>query len=104
MDFFDLTEFGFSCDTTTDDSTKAKNYKLYPNPNNGRLNILLDSSGLIDIQIFNNMGLSVFQRRYEVEHDYYKLRLDLTHLKSGIYMIQFKQNSFWASEKIIICK
>lgn len=104
MDFFDLTEFGFRCDTTIDDSTKVKIYKLYPNPNNGRLNILLDSSGLIDIQIFNNMGLSVFQRRYEVEHDYNELRLDLTHLKSGIYMMHFKQNSFLASEKIIICK
>jgi hypothetical protein len=102
MDFFDLTEFGFSCDTTIDNSTKAKIYKLYPNPNNGQLNILLDSSGLIDIQIFNNMGLSVFHCRYEYDNN--KLILDLSHLKNGIYIMQFKQDTFLTTEKIIICK
>lgn len=105
MEFFDLTEFDFNCDTTNSTKfLKSDSFDLFPNPNNGHFKITMNSIGETNIEIFNSIGLSVFQYHQKTGHHSKSLSLDLSHLKNGMYLLLLKQDSYASSEKIIICK
>jgi len=104
LDYFDLTEFNFICDTTNGTKFIKSSFKLFPNPNNGVFTINLNFNDEADIEIFNSFGLSVFQYHPRMGHNSKNHNLDLSHLKNGMYLIVVRQDNYSSSEKIIICK
>lgn len=69
----------------------------YPNPTTGLLQIERETMGLLEIKIFDCLGRVLLTQ----ETDETNLSLDLKTYPSGIYTIQFKNNSKTISQKII---
>lgn len=58
---------------------------IFPNPNNGKFQILTNGDGQIkEVVIYNIIGEQVFYQKFGELN----LNVDLTHLEKGLYMIQ----------------
>lgn len=81
-------------------NTNDYNITLYPNPNNGILNILLDKNMLYSdieaIALYNLRGDIVFQ----TEH--YKPDTDLKHLGKGVYIVKVQIAGQQITQKLLI--
>ena len=76
---------------TTDVTTSIGNLEnasvnIYPNPNDGKFNLLLDKNiQSVNIRIFNTMGTLVFQKQYT--NDNHSFEINLSDLPKGIYLL-----------------
>ena len=75
-------------------------FKIYPNPNNGGLNIKSNSlkSLPLDIKIYNQIGTVVLQKKINHFND----KLNLKFLKSGLYNIKISNDKLIFNKKIFI--
>ena len=75
-------------------------FKIYPNPNNGGLNIKSNSlkSLPLDIKIYNQIGTIVLQKKIYHFND----KLNLKFLKSGLYNIKISNDKLIFNKKIFI--
>ncbi len=104
IEFFNLTEFGFSCSSNTDNTVTKNNIIVASNPNNGTFYIYSNSSDINNAQItitningkdvYNESNVSLTKNR----HKYF----NLNHLLSNIYILQVVSNDFHSQTKIII--
>jgi len=84
--------------SSVDKVSIAENSKiqLYPNPNNGKLNLkwLSSDEGFLEIKIFNGLGQLVYQNQNKIEGLNSHLVFDIDVLSSGLYtvMTQFTNN------------
>ena len=70
--------------------------KIYPNPFENEISIKLPQSGqIIKTQIYNNLGQTIYRNTEN------KSALELSNLKSGIYILNLETNLGKASFKII---
>jgi hypothetical protein len=81
--------------------TKKENlsFNVYPNPNNGVLNIELNK--LLNeplIKIYNLQGALVYQGTIE---NTFTTQVDISHLKSGVYLVQLQSEKAIGSKRII---
>ena len=81
----------------TQDEIKIDNFKLYPNPANQELNILLNSIDNI-ISIYNLQGKIVKQIFVSANN----CKLNITNLSSGMYVVEVKNNEGRKFKKFII--
>jgi hypothetical protein len=74
---------------------------IYPNPGKGFFTLDLSNYTLTscDIQVFNSLGKLVFSRK-ATQGGIQKL--DLSHLKSGLYFVQVRSDTFNKTDKLII--
>ncbi len=77
---------------------KASNFRVYPNPTTGRLNLVFkgDINRVQRVEIANILGEVVFVS------DHMSASLDLTKLKSGIYFIRLNLFDHSLTQKIVI--
>ena len=66
-----------------DDDTFKNNLKLFPNPTGGMLRIT-GSQGISMVEAFNVLGAKVFQQNMNSN----EAQLDISHLRSGVYMFR----------------
>jgi len=68
---------------------------IYPNPSNGLLTVesSMEMSGNVEMTIYNLLGKTVWQR---IEKNLIKKTIDLSHLQSGIYILNCR-----SSDKVI---
>ena len=60
--------------------------KIYPNPNNGVFNVMVNgSSAALDLLVFNIIGEKVFELQILGDHG---AKIDLSGLKTGLYVVQ----------------
>lgn len=60
--------------------------RIYPNPNNGVFNIMINgSSSLLDVFVFNVIGEKVFELKILGDHG---AKVDLSGLQEGLYVVQ----------------
>ncbi len=106
MEFFDLDEFGFSCDTSDNiDSICFGSHLLFPNPNNGKFTIKLPDNSPDDYQIsiFNSIGAKVYSADLSAKDNNNKLYIDTGNLKEGFYLLNsISENSNLTSSFIIL--
>ncbi len=82
----------------TFENEKNDKIKIYPNPSNGIINLMIsDNSKIININIYNTLGGNVFNLKPENS----KL-IDLSNLKSGIYFLKVITENYAETKKIII--
>ncbi len=88
--------------TLSVENYSATNYLIYPNPTKDIVNIQFNSAinNSISVSIFNLQGKLVLDEEYGL--DSRSFSLDLSQLKSGLYFIQLKGESFSTTEKLII--
>ena len=70
--------------------------KVYPNPTQGE--ITLEGEGMNHVRIMNTYGQTVYDA--EVEGD--QVRIDLSHMTKGIYMMHIEAKDGQAVRKIVV--
>jgi hypothetical protein len=78
-------------------SIHTLNYSLYPNPTDGKVNVL-SSEGLKLVNVYNSSGYLILQWNEEKAH----FIIDLSSYSPGIYMVIIKSEKGIYSEKIVI--
>lgn len=87
-----------------DSSLPPADFKIYPNPGDGILNIKINSSDFgngISIRLFNVLGQSVFE--IDSARDQFD-KINLDHLPNGIYLLMAEINHQIIKQKITIIK
>ena len=77
-------------------------FNLYPNPNNGRFTV--DFSSLVEagsfmLTVYDLIGNTVYQE--EISSDESSRQFDLSHLKSGIYVLMIAASQILVTQKLI---
>jgi hypothetical protein len=73
---------------------------LYPNPGQGRYNILTENlSGEIQVQVYNMLGSLVFETTDSDAASFKELNLDAQ--PSGVYLVKFRAGDFRKDMKVI---
>ena len=85
--------------------SNVKLLELYPNPLSNYLNINLEinESKPISIDIVNNLGQVVYQKEEIITSNYVQ-KVDLTHLDSGVYYVRFRIDGSMFSRKIVVLR
>ncbi|MDJ0646824.1 MAG: T9SS type A sorting domain-containing protein [Flavobacteriaceae bacterium] len=105
--FFILSSFSFaqnSSELGVEDSKNRQSYeiegfKMYPNPIvNGILFITSFEDQLKEVEIYDILGKRVFSRTLLKG----KSRLNISTLKSGVYIIRVRENNKTATRKLVV--
>jgi len=83
------------------DNKLQKNFKLYPNPTNGKFQIALSelhTDRKCELEIYNVKG----ERIYKSPITSAKSEIDITNQKSGIYFIKFYDGLSVHTERIVV--
>ena len=78
--------------------SQSQMFDVYPNPGEGMLNITLNAEGPAQIQIFNVMGQMV--RSAEITSR--STMLNLSDMKTGMYVFRVVQNNRMDTQKVIL--
>ena len=73
----------------------GESIKIYPNPTSDNINILIENwnTETINLEIFDMMGRLIYSKNLNLFNYSTKESIDLSHFKSGIYMIRFTDNN-----------
>ena len=96
--------FSFSACVGIDEQNDNQNFRVYPNPSDGRITIQLTPlRPHLDVEIFNMLGIKVFNEGITapVGHPVEKT-LDVSSLHSGLYVLKLSGENFSGSRKIRI--
>jgi len=104
IEFFDLDEFGFDCESVIIDTILDHNNILYPNPNNGKFSYFLSdhSGGKCNVKILNLNGVVVYAKELSIEGN--TIYFDFEYLTSGIYILHLNTDTFSLSSRFVIIK
>jgi hypothetical protein len=80
----------------------AKSLRLYPNPVQDYLSVQLDGSEKSRWQLYGMDGQLIRDRSIDPQAD--RLRIDLSDLENGIYLIRVQQGEQWYQENLVISK
>ena len=83
-------------DYTEDVSENNNSAKIYPNPTQG--DITLEGEGLSHVRIVNAYGQTVYNAKVEGD----QVRIDLSNMAKGIYMMHIEANGGQAVRKIVV--
>jgi len=92
--------------TGIDTNHTYASFTVYPNPNNGRFIALIqcECSGNCTLDVFNMMGVKVFELTNLIMQSKMEVPIDLQDLPNGIYMVSFRNSDQWMIRKIVINK
>jgi len=86
---------------------QAGAFQIFPNPSiDKKVTILRDSSIAniddVSVSVFAMNGAKVYENEQPLNSEFHSTELDLSNLKSGIYIIRINSNNFESSYKLII--
>ncbi|QTY27520.1 T9SS type A sorting domain-containing protein [Flavobacterium sp. CS20] len=89
-------------ETLSVDDNVISDFKIFPNPNQGQVNISLNQSLSQDLnlEVFDLNGRSL--KTFEVNPSVNQFRIDLSDLSSGIYFVSLKTQNSKAVKKLIL--
>lgn len=96
-DFGSYTPFVSGTCTLSIEGNEFSNLSIFPNPANDLVQILSPSDELAQIRIFNTLGHIVYQKEKRLNQD-----LDVSNLKSGIYILSATSDRKNISKKLVI--
>ena len=84
----------------------VNNIKLYPNPGQGDFSLLIntDVPMLLNIKVYNNRGVAVYEEQGHRVNNSEVVRMDLNTQASGIYLVMVYNNQGKWVEKLVIRK
>ncbi|WP_134356059.1 endonuclease [Flavobacterium psychrophilum] len=91
-----------TCDGLGDATLNIKelsttNFKIYPNPSNGKFNIDFEDYGNYSVEIFSAIGQKIFEQK-ETNNS----NITISNLQQGIYLVKVSKNSKSITKKIVI--
>ncbi len=95
--FYALSDFGPPLSVQSDVAL-LKNVKIYPNPTSNQLNVDLGGISNASVTIYNTFGALVYSEELKES----KNILDVSDLKSGLYVIEVKHEDSRITEKLIV--
>jgi hypothetical protein len=89
-----------------DDGLTPANFTVFPNPNNGMFTALIqcECRDNCSIDIYNMMGVRVFEIASLNMESKMEVPIDLQNLPQGIYTVVFRNSNQWLIRKIVINK
>ena len=85
---------------SSDDVTKNKGIKIYPNPSNGVVNVSVENySGNLNLEVYDINGRKVLSNSLNFS---IQTSVNLEGLQSGIYVLKLEGDNLSYSEKIIL--
>lgn len=92
---------------SVEEVTQGVSFGIYPNPSTDKkINLVYDVNKLSTtnnaVVIFSNTGRKVFETTLKSNSGFYNKTLDLTALKSGMYILQFNSGEYTTTRKIIL--
>jgi trimeric autotransporter adhesin len=89
-----------------DPGLSPSSFTVYPNPNNGRFTarIQCECRDNCSLEVFNMMGVSVFELANLNMESKLEVPIDLQDLPQGIYTVVFRNSNQWLIRKIVINK
>ena len=77
--------------------------QVFPNPVEQQLNIAfeLQQASAIELTIFNTLGKLVLIRDFSIPSGDFQTTLDMNHLETGVYFLQFSDGEQSFSRKVI---
>ena len=90
--------------TASLDESLLSNFKLYPNPTNGLVNIAFDinNGNDVDIQFFDLTGRAVKKYSFNNNTGRFSETVNTNQLASGIYLVKIKNGSKTTIKKLIV--
>ncbi|UTW67191.1 T9SS type A sorting domain-containing protein [bacterium SCSIO 12643] len=100
--FFHKTALGNETDQQLSDVENI--VTMYPNPNNGtfNLNIQSETTGTLQITIYNVNGTKVYSNEYDKSSHSFDQQLSISDLTSGIYMMHISINGTTQYQKFMV--
>ncbi|NVO01365.1 MAG: T9SS type A sorting domain-containing protein [Bacteroidetes bacterium] len=92
-----------SC-TNINEAEADENIGIYPNPNNGKFEIILPNAlnCQIEIDLFDPIGKNVYSKTIKNENKKFKEIIDMENLCPGIYLFRVKDSKSILVKKVII--
>jgi hypothetical protein len=86
-----------SCAVLSTEENTFKNFKVYPNPAKDKIQLSNIDMTQAEIRIFDVLGKQVYQQSKRNAN-----YIDISHLKSGIYLLSITESDKSATKKLII--
>ncbi len=96
--FDPFTSNGFCAPLQTSNFENENSFLVYPNPSNYEISITSDKIKNATIKLINTLGQLVYQSNNNQNTTF---KIDLTNIKSGIYILEINQNQKVFRQKII---
>jgi hypothetical protein len=92
--------------TGSDAGLSPASFTVYPNPNNGTFNAVIqcECREECSIDVFNMMGVKVFELTFLNTESKMVVPIDLQGLPQGIYTVIFRNSNHWMFRKVVINK
>jgi len=94
-----IDDLSWTCYSTLGfEALSPKEFKIYPNPNNGNFNVIFDdSNSKHSVEIFSLLGQKIFEKENSQSSS-----ISVNNLQKGTYIIKVTKDSKSRTEKIII--
>jgi|GEM_PF-3709208 hypothetical protein len=94
----------YSATVGEEESDQASNLKIFPNPGQGMLTLILpaDQENPIQSEVYSFSGVKVYQGSPAPSDGKLETHLDLSDLPKGIYLLRLLMNSTVITKKIIL--
>lgn len=90
-------------DIIIDNSLKVEQWKAYPNPAFGTLNVQFQAEAVpTTVSLIGNDGRSVYRETMNRFDGYYNQQIDLSDITPGNYYLQIRQGERFVTEKIVV--
>jgi len=78
--------------------------KIYPNPNNGTFNLVLEGHGTesMILEILNNVGQIVYKEEIERLNGNYKSLINISEYSEGVYMLRLSGDQTNILQRLIV--
>jgi hypothetical protein len=83
-----------------------KAFVLYPNPSDGEVYLSLDYAiqGKVNLSVTNSIGMQVYETELEASQLNSTVKLPLSQLEKGVYLIQITTSELHAVKPLLINK
>jgi hypothetical protein len=88
----------------TDYKLKATDFKVYPNPSNGKINLSFstEQTETVHVKILDSRGRDITTDSFEPVNGVVNREYDLGGNSRGTYLVQVKQGDNWRHEKVML--
>jgi serine protease len=92
--------------TGNEDQVFASQINLFPNPNNGNFSLKIDNQALnlVQIKIYTQLGILVWEQNSPKINSNAEINLQLPHLPTGLYSVHLQNGKSWAVKKMQVLR
>jgi len=89
--------------TMSIEENSFEDFSLYPNPNNGSFNVMLNSNSNndINIEVYDIRGRTIFNNTYE-STSRFNQEIQLNNAQAGMYLVKISDGEKQTIQKIVV--